>query len=348
MKSRAAVLCATGEPLAIADLTLPSLAPGQVTVAVAYSGVCHTQLLEVRGKRGDDPYLPHCLGHEGSGVVVEVGSDVTRVKPGDRVILSWLKGDGANVPGCTYDWDGRTVNAGGVTTFGERMVVSENRLTPIPEALPLETAALFGCALPTGFGALLNTAEVNAGESVAVIGCGGIGICSLIAARLRECTPRIAIDRRRERLEDATRSGATNTILVADGLDLADAVSSVVPGGVDVAIEASGSVEAMATALALVRPRGGRVVVVGNAPHGSRVNVDPREFNQGKRLLGTWGGDSEPSRDFARWATWLEDHTVDLSPLWSDRYPLEAIDRALDDLESGATLRPLLEIDPIL
>src|SRR5262249_7256030 len=159
----------------IDDLEVPPLQPGQVLVEVCYSGVCHTQVLECRGHRGEDRYLPHCLGHEGSGVVREVGPGVTKVKPGDHAILSWIKGSGADVPGAVYGWRGRRVNAGGITTFGRYAVLSENRLTALPEAFPMKEAALLGCALPTGMGAVLHTGEARPGQSAAVFGTGGVG-----------------------------------------------------------------------------------------------------------------------------------------------------------------------------
>src|SRR5271170_3838501 len=129
MQTQAAILVEPNR-IVVDDLSLPPLKPGQVLVEIKYSGICHTQLLEVRGHRGHDPYLPHCLGHEGSGIVVEIGPKVEKVKPGDTVILSWMKGTGANVPGSIYDWKGKPVNAGAITTFSRRSILSENRLIP--------------------------------------------------------------------------------------------------------------------------------------------------------------------------------------------------------------------------
>ena len=137
MKTLAALLVETGRDLELAEIDIPALKPGQALVELAYSGVCHTQLLEARGHRGEDKFLPHCLGHEGSGTVVETGPGVAKIKAGDQVILSWIKGSGANVMGSVYSWNGKPVNAGAVTTFQRLAVVSENRLTVVPEGLPL-------------------------------------------------------------------------------------------------------------------------------------------------------------------------------------------------------------------
>ena len=155
---RAAVLTKLGNPLEIIEgIEVPELRPGQVLVKVSYAGVCHSQLMEARGKRGDDPFLPHMLGHEGTGVVVEIGEGVTKVKVSDHVVLGWIKGEGADAGGTKYMApNGQIINSGGVTTFSDYTVVSENRLVPLPEGTPDDLGVLYGCALPTGMGIVLN------------------------------------------------------------------------------------------------------------------------------------------------------------------------------------------------
>lgn len=343
MQTTAAVLVETGRPLELAELATPELRPGQVLVEIAFSGVCHTQLLECRGHRGDDPYLPHCLGHEASGTVIEAGSDVSRCRPGDPVILSWIKAGGIDVPGTTYDWNGRVVNSGGVTTFGRHAVVSENRVTPVPAGFDLRDAALVGCAVATGAGAVFNTAAVQPGERVAVFGIGGVGLCAVMAAKAAHAETVIAVDVNGKRLEAALQSGAT-TAINASTDDPVAAIRDLHPDGVDAAIEASGRVAVMRQALQSVRPRGGRAVIVGNARHGETLSLDPREFNQGKRLLGTWGGDTDPDRDFPRYCELIDNGAFDLTLLRAAVYPLTEINTAIDDLEAGRVLRPLVDM----
>ncbi len=343
MQTLAAILVETGRPLELAEIDIPPLATGQALVEIACSGVCHTQLLEARGHRGPDPYLPHCLGHEGSGIVVEIGPGVTKVKPGDQVILSWMKGAGANVAGVKYGWNGRTVNAGGVTTFQRHAVVSENRLTPMPAGLSFEAAALVGCAVATGAGVVMNTAAVRPGQSVAVFGTGGIGVCAVSAAALSGAMPLIAVDIDAGRRDAARAMGASHVVdpLVSDPVD---AIRALVPGGVDVAIEASGRPDVMAQALLAVREQGGTAVVVGNARHGESIALDPRQLNLGKRLLGTWGGDNQPDRDFPRYCRLIEGGRLPVAPLLSPPFPLERINDALDALESRTVPRPLVRM----
>lgn len=343
MKTAAAVLVRTGEPLELADLDVPALQPGQVLVEVAYSGVCHTQVLEVQGRRGVDRYLPHCLGHEGAGRVLEIGAGVKRAAAGDRVALSWIKAGGADVPGTVYRWAGRHVNAGGVTTFGRCQVVSENRLTVLPGSLDLPAAVLLGCALPTGFGAVRNTAAARAGESCVVFGCGGVGLCAIAGAAACGCEPIAAVDVLAGKLAIARQLGATH-VIDASSQDVAAVLAEICGGGADIAVEATGRPEVMRQALEAVRPRGGRAVVIGNAPHGSEARLDPQQLNLGKRLLGTWGGDSDPDRDYPRYARLLDSGRLNLRPLLNCDYTLERINDALDDLAHGRAVRPVVRM----
>ncbi len=265
---------ATDRPLELAELEVPALAPGQVLVEVAFSGVCHTQLLEARGRRGEDRFLPHCLGHEGSGTVVHIGSAVTKVSPGDQVVLSWIKGSGHDVPGTTYEWDGRTVNAGGVTTFGRHAVVSENRLTALPDGVGLREAALLGCAVPTGVGAVVNTAGARPGQSLAVFGAGGVGLCAVAAAVAAGCAPVVAVDVLSSKLAVATQMGADH-VIDASSADVAAELARLCPGGLDLAVEASGRPEVMAQALASVSRRGVRPSSSATPPSASTSASTP-------------------------------------------------------------------------
>jgi len=343
MKTTAAILVELGKPLELADIDIPALKPGQCLIEVAFSGVCHTQVGEARGHRGEDKFLPHCLGHEGSGYVREVGPGVTRVKPGDAVILSWIKASGMDVPGCVYEWNGRKVNAGGITTFSNFSVIAENRLTVIPEGLSLRHAALIGCAVPTGAGVVFNTAQPKPGQSVVVFGVGGIGNCAVAAASVSGCVPVIAVDINPDKLALAKKFGATHTIDSKQSDAVAE-IQKLVKGGVDFAIEATGVPAVMRQALACVRQQGGTAVVIGNARFGDKLELDPRELNMGKRLLGTWGGDNVPDRDYPRYARLMASGKLDLEPLLGKSYSLAEVNAALDDLEHGRAARPLIQM----
>ena len=209
---KAAILTDLNKPLVIGEVTIPELTFGQVLVKIAYTGICGSQLGEIDGKKGPDKFLPHLLGHEGSGIVEAIGPFVTKVKPGDHVILHWRAGSGIQAPVPKYFWEDKTVNAGWVTTFQEKSIISENRLTRISESIDMEIASLYGCAVTTGFGAVNNDAHVTIGQSVVVFGSGAVGLCTLLGAKLASAYPVIAIDIVDSKLEMAKLFGATHTI----------------------------------------------------------------------------------------------------------------------------------------
>lgn len=343
MKTQAAILVQTSQPIEIVELEIPALRPGQVLVEIGYSGACGTQLMEVRGMKGEDKWVPHCLGHEGTGTVLEVGSAVSKVKVGDKVVMSWIKGTGIEAGGAVYDWDGRNVNAGGVTTFQRHSVVSENRLTLLPEGLPADVAVLLGCAAPTGMGAVYNVLKMQPGDAVAVFGTGGIGLNACMAAALGGGAPVIAIDPNPTRRALAEMYGATHTLDPNEG-DVIAEIKKIVPQGVDVAVEASGIPAVMDQAINATRQQGGRAVVIGNAKHGSTLTLNPGVFNQGKSLMGTWGGDSVPDRDYPRFGRLLAGTRFPVKGLLSQPYSLDQINEAMNDLADGKVGRPLIDM----
>lgn len=344
MRTLAAVLEQPGEPLKIRELTIPGLKPGQVLVEVAYSGLCHSQLLEMRGKRGPDRFLPHTLGHEGSGTVLKVGTGVTKVKPGDRVVLSWIKGSGADVPSTVYQSSEGPVNSGAISTFMRQSVTCENRLIPITDAVPLREATLLGCAIPTGAGIVLNTAKVRPGSSVAVFGIGGIGLSAVLAADLVHATTIIAVDMFDHKLDQARQVGATHLVNSCQQDPLATILEITGGRGVDYAIEAAGCRETMEAAFQAVCENGGLCVLAGNLPYGERISLDPFDLIRGKRIIGTWGGETQPDRDIPIYVNLYLSGKLKLDGLITHTYSLDEINRAAEDLEQGKVARALIDM----
>ena len=343
-QTEAAVLFELARPLRLITLSIPNLKPGQVLVDIAYSGVCRSQLLEVRGKRGEDRFLPHTLGHEGSGTVLEVGAGITKVKPGDRVVLSWIKGSGADVPSTVYQSSEVPINSGAISTFMRQTVTCENRVTPIPDAMPLREAALLGCAIPTGAGIILNAARVLPGSSVAVFGVGGIGLSAVLAADLMNATTIIAVDVFDHKLEQARQIGATHVINARQQDSLSTILEITGGRGVDYAIEAAGRRETMETAFQSVRDNGGLCVLAGNLPHGEHILLNPFNLIKGKRIIGTWGGESQPDRDIPLYVDLYLAGKLKLDMLITHEYQLEDINQAFDDLEQGRVGRALIDM----
>lgn len=342
---KAAVLCELNRPLAVEpDIGIPPLRPGQVLVRVAYSGVCHSQLMEVRGKRGADPYLPHLLGHEGSGYVEDTGPGVSKVQRGDRVILGWIKGRGMEAGGTVYSRGERRINAGGVTTFNEHAVVSENRCVLVPAGVPMDIAVLFGCAIPTGAGIVTNTLCPAPGSSVAVFGLGGVGLSALMATGLYDCAAVIAVDVEDDKLALARDFGASATIN-ARRQDPVAAIYELTGGrGVDCSIEAAGTTASIEQAFRAVRKGGGRCIFASHPPQGESIRLDPYDLICGKRIEGSWGGGCDPDRDVPRFAELYRQGRLPLERLITRRYTLDQINEALDDLERRKVGRPLIVI----
>lgn len=343
---KAAVLYQTGQPLVVEDgIEVPKPERGQVLVKIFFSGVCHSQLMEVQGKRGEDLYLPHLLGHEASGKVVDIGEDVTKVKTGDKVILTWIKGEGIDVPGAKYSKGNITINSGAVTTFSEYSVVSENRCVKLPDNVPMDIGSLFGCAVLTGAGIITNEIRPEKGSSIVVVGVGGIGLSALMAAKLHECTPLIAVDIENHKLELAKEFGATH-VIDSTLQNPVDSVFEITNGtGVDYAVEAAGLATTIEQAFQTIRKGGGLCVFAGHPSFNSRISLDPFDLICGKQIRGSWGGGSKPDRDVSRFARLYEQGKLPLEKLVGRRYSIEGINRALNDLSNGQVLRPLLVIE---
>ncbi len=346
--TRAAVLYRLKEPLVVEDLFLPPLQEGQVLVRVAYAGLCSTQLLEVNGDKGEDRFLPHTLGHEASGTAIAVGPGVTRVKEGDALVLSWIKGQGINASAPKYqNSKGQTVNAGQVATFSQYAVVSENRCTVIPSDFSLKSAALLGCAVPTGAGIVLNEVKPKPGESVAILGVGGVGLSALLSARLMHCNPIIAVDVQDRKLEFAKTLGATHTLNLAT-IEKSDALARVrswVKGGVDYSVECSGAKSAMEFGFQMVKEKGGKCVIAGNLPHGNTIQIDPFDLIKGREILGTVGGGSCPEHDIPLYVWLNQSGQFDLDRLIAKIYTLDDINEAIKDLSNGVLGRILLRFE---
>lgn len=343
MKTKAAVLYQTGKPLVVEELDVPEPQNGQVLVKVSFSGICHSQLNEIRGKKGIDKFLPHTLGHEGSGVVESVGTGVTKVKPGDRVVLSWIKGKGIEVPATTYHKDKLKINSGAISTFLEHALISENRLVPIAKEIPLDAAALLGCAIPTGAGIVINSLQAKSGSSIAVFGAGGVGLSAILAASLVKCNPLIAVDILDHKLKTAKDMGATNTIN-ASKEDAVTAILSLTGGkGADYAIEASGAKQAMEAAFQSISPSG-TTVIAGNLELGERISIDPFDLIKGKRIIGTWGGETKPDTDIPLYVNHYLSGRLNLDKLITHRFKLEEINEAFAALEAGKVGRALVSM----
>jgi S-(hydroxymethyl)glutathione dehydrogenase/alcohol dehydrogenase len=366
--ARAAVLEDYETPLQVWEVRVDDPGPGEVLVRIAASGVCHTDEHVITG---DLPLpLPMVLGHEAAGVVEAVGAGATRLKPGDRVVLSWLPACG-HCQACRSGWTGmcrttskaaekgtlwdgvRRLHAGTeplnvmslTGTFATYAVVPEAGAVAIDPDVPLREAALLGCSATTGYGAVAHSAKVTPGASVTVIGAGGVGLHVVQASRLFGAERIIAVDRFPARLEAARRLGATDVVNPADGDALTQILDRTDGMGTDFAFEVVGTPATIAQAFNVVRP-GGTAVVVGVAPPHEEVSLNAFAFpSQGKTLKGTWYGSGDFAQDVQALIAAQRQGRIDLGAFVGETFALDDVNRAFEALRSGSVTRPLVVLD---
>lgn len=372
LKTRAAVIrqmelprpYATSKPLSIETVELAPPGEGEVLVRVRAAGLCHSDLSTINADRPRQ--MPMVLGHEAAGEVLEVGAGVKRVKEGDHVILVFVpscgvcslcqegrpalcepgaaaNGAGTLLSGATrITVDGKPVfHHVGVSAFAEHTVASEQSLVAIDKSLPFAEAALFGCAVVTGAGAVINTAKVPPGARVAVVGLGGVGLMSLLAAKASGAQQIVAIDTLDSKLALAKQLGATHTVN-AGAKDGVEQVKSMTSGGVDYAFEMASSVKALELAYKITR-RGG-TTVTGSLPHPShRFELPATNLVAEERTLkGSYIGSCVPSRDIPRFIAMYQQGLLPVDRLMSERIALDDINAGFDRLADGASVRQII------
>ncbi|MFI9798141.1 Zn-dependent alcohol dehydrogenase [Streptomyces sp. NPDC052302] len=358
MAVRAAVLPAVGAPLKVTEIVLPDPGPGQVRVRLAAAGVCHSDLSLSDGTMRLP--VPAVLGHEGAGTVAAVGEGVTGVAPGDRVVLNWAPSCGschacglgevwlcanalngaANVHARTTD--GTDLHPGlNVAAFAEETVVPANCVLPLPDGVPLTDAALLGCAVLTGYGAVHHSARVRAGESVAVFGVGGVGLAALQSARIAGAGRIVAVDVSPAKEELARAAGATDYVVASE--DTAREIRGLTgKQGVDVAVECVGRAATIRAAWDSTR-RGGRTTVVGIGGKDQQVTFNALEiFHWGRTLAGCVYGNSDPARDVPVLAAHVREGRLDLGALVTERIALDGIPAAFENMLAGKGGRALV------
>ncbi|AOR35233.1 alcohol dehydrogenase [Streptomyces fodineus] len=358
MAVRAAVLPAIGAPLEITGIDLPDPGPGRVRVRLAAAGVCHSDLSLSNGTMRVP--VPAVLGHEGAGTVVAVGEGVTHVAEGDPVVLNWAPSCGcchacalgevwlcANALNGAADvyartTDGTDLHPGlNVAAFAEETVVSASCVLPLPEGVPLVDAALLGCAVLTGYGAVHHSAKVRQGETVAVFGAGGVGLATLQSARIAGASRIIAVDVSPEKEELARAAGATDYVLASENTPR-EIRALTGKQGVDVSVECVGRAVSIRAAWDSTR-RGGRTTVVGIGGKDQEVTFNALEiFHWGRTLSGCVYGDTDPARDLPVLAEHVREGRLDLSALVTERIALEGIPAAFENMLAGKGGRALV------
>ena len=362
---RAAVLHQFNQPLDVRDVDLGEPRAGEVTVRVAAAGICGSDLKALDGKSPVTPHLPLVPGHESAGVVSQVGPGVTSVRPGDHAIVA-MTGPCGRCPHCRAGRFARCTGPTrgsimglmtdgsirlrvdgaparpfiGVGAFAEYVVVNEPMVVPIPEEIPLDVASLLACGVITGVGAVINSARVEPGSSVAVIGCGGVGLNVVQGARLAGAATIVGVDVAAEKAALARDFGATHTVVPDDG-DLTAAVLAVVPEGVDYAFDVTGVAGVLTAAFNATRD-GGTTVMVGSPPSAAPIEIPPQKLFFSRTLRGCSGGDGVPARDLPRLVDLYLAGRLELDALITERAPLPEINEVIERVRAGKVARAVI------
>lgn len=343
---KAAILEQINSPLTVADVGLTDLSCGQVLVKVLVSGLCGSQLQEIAGNKGNAKFIPHLLGHEGCGIVQDIGVGVTRVKKGDKVVMHWRKGEGIESDFPSYIYKGKTMRSGKITTLSEYSIVSENRITPVPADTPNELCALLGCGLSTALGLIDNETNLKLGESFMTVGAGGLGANLILAAKLAGAYPIIAVDVHEGKREMAEALGA-HLYINSQSHDIRDEISKTFGiKSVDVVVDTSGSKAALEATIPLLSGTG-RYIMLGHPKPDEAVELrNANHFfeGDGKHMNATQGGQFSPSKDIPRYIRLFTSGVAHIDHIISHRMNLDGINDAVELVRQGQAGRIMITL----
>jgi Zn-dependent alcohol dehydrogenase len=333
---KAAILERLDSPLSIKKITCNEPEQGQVFVKILTSGLCGAQLQEIAGLKGNANFLPHLLGHEGCGIVEKIGSAVTKVKVGDKVVVHWKKSDGLESTFPTYFCNGQKIGGGKVTTLSEYSLVSENRMTVVSEDTPNDFCALLGCGLSTALGTINYEVDLKFGESILVLGSGGLGLNLIQAAKLAGAYPIFALD-----IND--KSSLCHQVGASSFVSTVDEIKHL---KFDAIIDTTGNKFLIQDTLQLLADSGRYIFVGQNKPNDSieLFNSNHLFGSEGKTIKATQGGNIVPSRDIKKYSNLYHENYIDYKKIITHRFSLDSINDAFDTLRSGNAGRIIIEM----
>lgn len=332
--TQTAVLKNFKKPLKIKKLKISEIKSDQVLVRLFYSGVCKSQLMEIDGGRSNKKYLPHMLGHEGSGIVEKVGKKIKKVKKGDEVILTWIKTSGTNSGGGFIKNKNKKINYGPVTTFSNYSIVSENRLVKKPKYIDRKIATLFGCALSTGAGMVLKQSKISQNNNVLVYGLGGIGFCSLVTLLAIKQKNIYVYDLNKDKVRLAEKFGAKK-------IDL-NLKQKKYLNFFDVCIETCGQTNTIEKGLDLIKNKG-TLIFASHPSKNKKIKIKPHDLIKGKKIIGSWGGSTNLEKDLSKYFKILKNKINLLKFLVNKIYKIEDINIALNHMRKGLVIRPIIK-----
>ena len=331
-----AILRKIANPLSVEKINVPNLDYGQVLVEIHSSGICGRQIQEIMGYKGEDKFLPHLLGHEGGGVVKKIGLGVSKCKVGDHVVLHWKKSKGIESTFPIYDNENGKIGGGLITTFNSEAVISENRLTVIPNLINFDIASLLGCSVTTALGLINNEANAKIGDSILIIGSGSVGLSLVQASTLVSCYPIVTVDISDAKLKKSKELGATDTIKIeSDNNVILDYSNKIVgKNGYDIVVDTSGIPNLINLGYNLLASNG-RIIMVGQPKKGEKIVLENASDNfQGKKIFDSQGGMTNPDTDIKNYIKIISNNKIDIEKIITKKINIKDINIAINDIKN--------------
>ena len=338
---KVAYLNKINNPLLISKkINFPSLRNGQVLVKIIYTGICKSQIYEIFGGRDNKKYIPHMLGHEATGIVIDKAKDVKKVKKNDRVILTWLKCSGIQATNPKYFNGKKIINSGSVTTFSSQAIVSENRILKLPKDISFRKGVILGCAFPTGAGMIINNISKFKNKKIAFVGLGGVGVSALLASLNSNLEEIYGFDIDKKKINFLKKNIKSNKIIFSNFTSINKKKFT---NYFDFVFETSGSIKGIEDAFKILNYKG-KMIFASHPHRGKKIKIDPFELIKGKKIFGSWGGDinyEKKSNEIFKLFRKIENY----ESIFNEKiYKFENINKAIKDLKANKVLRPIIKL----
>ena len=346
IKFKAAVLTKIKKKLEFDNLVLKNLSKGQVLVKIIFSSICRSQIMEIDGFRNNKKFLPHLLGHEGYGVVVNTAKDVKKFKKGDKVIIGWIKNNNKKYDGFKVRSfkNKRLINSGCVTTFSNYSLISENRLVKKPKNMKPVEASFYGCAVPTGSGMVIKQLKPQTNNKILLIGLGAVGICALAALKALRIKDVCILEKNLNRTWIAKKLGY-DKIFNPNDKKIFKKIIKKYPNGFDACIESAGYKKTIELGFSMINPNSGKLIFASHPSKNEKILLDPHDLIKGKKIYGSWGGGCIPNADIPKIFRLFQRNGIKLSAFFNKIYSFKNINKAISDFRSGKVIRPIIKME---
>jgi S-(hydroxymethyl)glutathione dehydrogenase/alcohol dehydrogenase len=347
LKNKIAVLTKINSQLKlINNINIPSLKRNQVLIKVIYTAVCGSQLQEISGNRDSKKYIPHALGHEASGYVIDKNKSVTKVKINDKVFISWISSNGKDAlpPKYYFPQTKKLINCGKVATFSEFCIVPENKVYPLPKNLSLKDSVLLGCAIPTGAGMVINQSKISNKKKILILGLGGVGLSCLMAVKLKKNIYVDVYDKNINTYKIVKKFFSKITCLSAKNFgNIHEKIKKNKIKSYDYVFETSGNIKVLENSVYLINNTG-KVIFASHPPKKKFIKIDPFELIKGKKIEGSWGGNTNFNKNIDNFVKLIKKNRKLINYLTNKSFNFNLINKAIRLMKNGKILRPIIEM----